>query len=48
MRMSPVFVEVGGLDVVCGTLLKPLGLWASTKVGFTSIHGLYFELWKKE
>ena len=35
--MSPVFVELGGLDVVYGTLAKPLGLWASTKVGFTSI-----------
>ena len=39
MRMSPVFVEMGGPDVVYGTLPKPLGLWASTKVGFTSIHG---------
>ena len=24
--MSPVFVELGGLDVVYGTLAKPLGL----------------------
>ena len=37
MRMSPVFVEMGGPDVVHGTLPKPLGLWASTKFGFTSI-----------
>ena len=35
--MLPVFVEMGGPDVVNGTLPKPLGLWASTKVGFTSI-----------
>ena len=37
MRMSPVFVEMGGPDVVYGTLQKPLGLWASTKVGFVLI-----------
>ena len=37
MRMSPVFVEMGGPDVVYGTLPKPLGLWASTKVGFMLI-----------
>ena len=36
MRMSPVFVKRGGPKVVYGTLPKPLGLWASTKVGFTS------------
>ena len=36
MQMSPVFVEIGGPDVVYGTL--PMGLWASTKVSFTSIH----------
>ena len=34
MRMFPVFVEMGGPDVVYCTLPKPLGLWASTKVGF--------------
>ena len=43
MRMSPVFVEMGGPDVVYGTLPKPLGVGASTKVGFTSIHGFYFD-----
>ena len=37
MRMSPVFVKMGGPKVVYGTMPKPLGLWASTKVGFTSI-----------
>ena len=42
MRMLPVFVEMGGPGVVYGTLPKPLGLWASTKVGFTSINGFYF------
>ena len=26
MRMLPVFVEMGGPDVVFGTLLEPLGL----------------------
>ena len=47
MRMLPVFVEMGGPDMVFGTLPEPLGLWASTKVGFTSIHGFYFELWSQ-
>ena len=47
MRMLPVFVEMGGPDVVFGTLPEPLGLWASTKVGFTSIHGFYFEFWSQ-
>ena len=47
MRMLPVFVEMAGPDVVCGILPKPLGLWASTKVGFTWIHGFYFELWSQ-
>ena len=44
MRMLPVFVDIGGPDVAYGTLPKPLGLWASTKVGFTSIHGFYLEV----
>ena len=35
--MSPVFVEMGGPDVVNGTLPKTFGLLASTKVGFMSI-----------
>ena len=47
MRMLPVFVEMGGPDVVFGTLPEPLGLWASTKVGFTSIHGFYFRQRKR-
>ena len=47
MRMLPEFVEMGGPGVVYGTLPKPLGLWASTKVGFTSIHGFYLELWSQ-
>ena len=41
MRMSPVFVEMGGPDVVYGTLPKLLGLWASTEVGFTLIQCLW-------
>ena len=36
MGMSPVFVKMGGPDVVW-TLAKSLGLSAPTKVGFTSI-----------
>ena len=47
MQMLPVFVEMGGPDVVNATLPKPLGLWDSTKVGFTSIHVFYFELWSQ-
>ena len=43
--MSPVFVELGGPDLSNGTLPKPLGLSSSTKVGFTSIHAFYFEIW---
>ena len=31
MRMLPVFVEMGGPDVIYGTLSKPLGLWASPR-----------------
>ena len=47
MRMSPVFMKMGGPKVVYGILPKQLGLWASTKVGFTLIHGFYFELWSQ-
>ena len=43
--MSLVFVKLGGPDVSNGTLPKPLVLCGSTKVGFTSIHAFYFEIW---
>ena len=50
MRMFPVFVEMGGPDVVYCTLPKPLGLWASTKVGFiVTIYSFIvhsYPLWK--
>ena len=47
MRMLPVFVEMGGPDVVFGTLPEPLGLWASTKVGFKSIRFLQPPWWSQ-
>ena len=48
MWMSPVFVDMGGPDVVYGTLPKPLGLWASTKVGFKSIRLLQPLWWSQK
>ena len=43
--MSPVFVKLRGPDVSNGTLPEPSGPCGSTKVGFTSIHAFYFEIW---
>ena len=50
MQMLPVFVEMGGPDVVYGTLQKPLGLWASTKVGFVliTLSGIRIRVLKSE
>ena len=40
-------VELEGPDVSNGSLPKVLGLFVSTKAGFTSIHTFYFEIWSQ-